>query len=246
MITKPISKKHILLFVIFLSSILVACGTTDGMDPDTLMKLTQTATAGTQTAAVSVNVCDQASTPTSVFWIYQDATSANNHFVPSGYMGDVGDIVINESHKENPCSGETSIEVVYKPEGKGPNSCDYSAPCKWAGVYWLQPANNWGQDAMLKDKGFDLTGNTRLVFWARAEQNSEMEFKTGGVVAPYGDSLEFPRATIADLTKEWQQFEIDLQGADLSYIIGGFVFSASWDKNPDGITFYLDDIRFEK
>jgi hypothetical protein len=255
--------------------ILAACGNGVGKDRNLeALAMTQTAIGATQTAMVATNpaipdtppviedtlsvdatetppvipvsVCGQEPAPDSAFWIYQDATFTRNHFVPSGYMGDVGDVVINAAYQENPCSGTTSIEVVYKPEGKGPNSCNYPAPCKWAGVYWLQPANNWGQDAMLKDKGFDLTGHTRLVFWARAEQNSAMEFKTGGIVAPYGDSLEYPRATIADLTTEWQRFEIGLQEADLSYIIGGFVFAASWDNNPDGITFYLDDVRFEK
>jgi hypothetical protein len=273
MFSISIAYKRFLVTIVLLSSILAACNG-GGLDQSTLLKLTQTAIAATQTAisapgsaspvvsATSVvnpaitssplpvvaaaGACGKEPASDSAFWIYQDATFTKNHFVPSGYMGDVGDVVINEAHKENPCSGETSMEIVYRPEGKGPNSCNYAPPCKWAGVYWLDPANNWGQDAMWKDKGFDLTGYNRLVFWARAEQNGEMEFKTGGIVAPYGDSLEYARATIADLTPEWQQFEIDLQDADLSHIIGGFVFATSWDKNPDGITFYLDDVRFEK
>jgi hypothetical protein len=58
--------------------------------------------------------------------------------------------------------------------------------------------------------------------------------------------LKYPRTMLADLTPQWQQFEIVLQDADLSYIIGGFVFVTNWEQNPDGITFYLDDIRFEK
>jgi hypothetical protein len=263
------AQKRFSVMVVLVSIFLAACNSNE-LDQSTLLKLTQTAIAATQTAMpipasvspvasatgsinpsttdvpslVSADVCDTGSAPASAFWVYQDATFTKNHFVPSGYIGDTGDVIINQAHKENPCSGDTSIQIVYKPEGKGP-TCTYT-PCKWAGVYWLQPANNWGQDEIWKDKGYDLTGYTRLVFWARAEQNSQIEFKTGGVVAPYGDSLKYPRTMLADLTPQWQQFEIVLQDADLSYIIGGFVFVTNWEQNPDGITFYLDDIRFEK
>jgi hypothetical protein len=47
------------------------------------------------------------------------------------------------------------------------------------------------------------------------------------------------------LTKDWQQYEIDLSGKDISYISGGFCWSTNLDVNPDGCTFYLDDIRYE-
>ena len=84
------------------------------------------------------------------------------------------------------------------------------------------------------------------MFWARAEKLTVIEFKVGGINEPYGDSLIYPRGIHADLTEDWQEFEIDLTGADLMHMIGGFVWVTNWDMNPDGITFYLDDIRFEK
>ena len=31
----------------------------------------------------------------------------------------------------------------------------------------------------------------------------------------------------------------------MSYIIGGFCWSANVDNNPEGATFYLDEIKFE-
>jgi hypothetical protein len=41
--------------------------------------------------------------------------------------------------------------------------------------------------------------------------------------------------------------EIDLAGADLSSIIGGFAWVADWSMVFNKTcTFYLDDIRFEK
>lgn len=180
------------------------------------------------------------------FYIYQDADSPDNHYKPTGYMGDTGDIHINEVFDENPHSGKTSIQIVYDAEGKGPNGCDYTPPCKWAGVYWQEPPNNWGTDEVWAGRGFDLSDYNRLVFWARADQPGDIEFKVGGINQSYGDSLVYPRGILANLTQEWQKFEMDLEGADLTHIIGGFVWSTSWDINPDGITFYLDDIVFDR
>ena len=47
------------------------------------------------------------------------------------------------------------------------------------------------------------------------------------------------------LTKDWQQYTIDLKGKDMSYVIGGFCWSANIDNNPEGATFYLDEIKYE-
>jgi len=180
------------------------------------------------------------------FYIYQDADSPDNHYKPTGYMGDCGDIQINEAYENNAHSGKTCIRVAYSAKGKGPNTCNYSPPCKWAGVYWQEPPNNWGTDEQLKGKGINLSRYNSLSFWAKADKKCLIEFKVGGVSQRYGDSLVLPRTTITKLSPEWQQFRIDLTGADLSHIIGGFCLVASQDNNPDGTIFYLDDIRFEK
>ncbi len=188
-------------------------------------------------------------TPTedvSSFYVYRDVDFQGNHFTPSGYMGDVGDIVMNEAYTDRPHSGKTSIRVAYTALGKGPNECPYLPPCKWAGVYWQEPPNNWGTDKFWQGSGFNLSEYKRLAFWARSEQSTRIEFKVGGIVGAYGDSLEYPRGILADLTQEWQSYEIDLRGADLSYVIGGFVWVTKWVENPKGVIFFLDDIRFEK
>jgi exo-beta-1,3-glucanase (GH17 family) len=179
------------------------------------------------------------------FYVYMDADSPENHYKPTGYMGDIGDIHIDEAFARNPHSGKTCIRVVYDAKGSGPNGCDYAPPCKWAGVYWQEPPNNWGKQAFWKGKGFDLSRYNCLVFWARAEKDCMIEFKVGGIGEAYGDSLSYPRTKRASLKKEWQEFEIDLSGADLKHIIGGSCFATNWDTNPNGATFYLDDIRFE-
>lgn len=181
------------------------------------------------------------------FYVYLDAKSRKkNHFVPSGYMGDCGDILIEERWKESPHSGETCIRVAYTAKGKGPHKCDYAPPCKWAGVYWQQPANNWGTDRKWEGKGFNLSPYRRLTFWARADRNCSIEFKVGGTNERYGDSLKKPRGKTVKLTTNWKACEIDLKGANLKHIIGGFCLATNWDTNPDGAIFYLDDIRFER
>lgn len=180
------------------------------------------------------------------FYVYRDADSPSNHYKPTGYMGDTGDIRVNEVFEENPHSGNTSIRIVYSAQGKGPNGCPYAPPCKWAGVYWQEPPNNWGKNATWQGKGFDLSRYNQMVFWARADKSSVMEFKVGGIDEAYGDSLTYARSKNARLTKDWQEFAIDLTGADLKRIIGGFCWVTNWDSNPGGVTFYLDDIHFEK
>jgi exo-beta-1,3-glucanase (GH17 family) len=199
-------------------------------------------------AADLMNTTPPTPTPSSqsAFYIYQDADSPNNHYTPTGYMGDIGDIHLTETFEGNPHSGKTSIRVIYDAKGKGPNECAYSPPCKWAGVYWQEPPNNWGTDAFWAGSGFDLSDYSRLLFWARADKPCTVQFEVGGISGPYGDSLAFPRSINAQLTTDWQEFEIDLDGADLTHIIGGFAWVTNWDTNPNGTTFYLDDIRFEK
>lgn len=181
------------------------------------------------------------------FYVYYDANARKkNHFVPSGYMGDIGDVNVNENFRENPYSGESCIRVIYTTEGKGPYTCDYPPPCKWAGVYWQDPAKNWGTNPEWKERGFNLSGYQRLVFWARADKECLIEFKVGGIEGPYGDSLKQARQNRAKLTPSWQHYEINLKGADLKHIIGGFCWVTNWDTNPEGAIFYLDDIRFER
>lgn len=184
------------------------------------------------------------------FNVYSDANVSTNHFVPSGYTGDTGDISVNEVWADNPHSGSSSIQVTYTPLGQGPNACDYAPPCKWAGVYWQTPPNNWGT---VPNAGFDLREYTKLTFWARSNENARIEFKAGGITGLYPDSLQPARSTgFVNLSPEWQQYSIDLTGADLSYVIGGFLWATNWAENglgvdnPRPLVFYLDDIRFER
>ncbi|MBU1999146.1 MAG: hypothetical protein ABIG46_06615 [Candidatus Omnitrophota bacterium] len=168
------------------------------------------------------------------FYVYADRSSINNHFVPSGYMGDHGDLKYSGASKEDPYLGDTCIKLVYTDK--------VSQGARWAGIYWQNPPNNWGTI----DAGYDLSKATKLTFWARGAKGEERieEFKIGGLMGEYSDS-DIAIVGPVILNKEWTQYTIDLKGKDLSYIIGGFCWATNVDANPEGATFYLDEIRYE-
>jgi len=169
-----------------------------------------------------------------VFNVYTDKRSPNNHYIPAGWMGDFGDIKLNDMWMEGAHSGSTSVRIEHAP--------NRSQGAGWIGVYWQNPANNWGS----KRAGFNLTGAKKVTFWAKGEKGGEIisEFKIGGLTGEFSDSAAAGIGPVM-LTTEWKQYEIDLSGQDLSHIIGGFCFSESSDDNPEGVIFYLDDIRYE-
>jgi hypothetical protein len=168
------------------------------------------------------------------FNVYTDKNARGNHYAPSGWMGDYTDIAFSDAWKENPHSGTTCIRIVYRP--------NVSQGARWVGMYWQYPPNNWGE----KKGGYNLTGAKKLTFWARGEKGGERieEVKIGGITGTYADSDTATAGPII-LTTDWKQFEIDLEGRDLSYISGGFCWSTNLDVNLDGATFYLDDMRYE-
>ncbi len=170
-----------------------------------------------------------------MFPIYTDAKSGDNHYIPSGWMGDYGDLRVNDLWKENPHGGATCIQWKYNAKG--------AQNAGWSGVYWQNPANNWGT----KKGGYELTGAKKLIFWARGEKGGEIiaEAGVGGITGKYADTDKVSEGPI-QLTKEWKKYEINVSEADLTYISGGFFWVAKGEDMPEGgMTFYLDDIRFE-
>jgi hypothetical protein len=167
------------------------------------------------------------------FGVYSDQSAKGNHYIPSGWMGDYGDMKLNTGWTENPHSGKTCIKVIY--------NAKMAQNAGWCGIYWQYPPNNWGAR-----KGFNVVGAKKLTFWARGGKGGEKisEFKVGGIT---GDMPDTDSQSIGpvELTKEWKQYTIDLTDRDLSNISGGFCFSASKDDNSDGFELYLDDIQYE-
>ena len=171
---------------------------------------------------------------TKKFYVYADRGYFKNHFIPSGWMGDYGDLRINQGWNKGACSRRTCIRIDYTAERK--------QGAGWAGIYWQEPANNWGN----MPGGYDLTGATKLTFWAKGEKGGEIvtEFKMGGISGEFSDSTSVSIGPIV-LTPEWQKYTIDLKDEDLTHVIGGFTFVISSMENPEGAVFYLDDITYE-
>ena len=170
------------------------------------------------------------------FFVYQDKGS-RNRFTPSGYMPNGECLSLDDGWQYDPRNGKTCVRIVYdvacSKEGR-----------QWAGVYWQNPADNWGG----RKGGYNLAGATKLVFWAKGEIGGETieDFHVGGI----GTGLMYPDSDTASigpviLSNEWREYTIDLRGKDLSYISGGFAWVSNVNSNPHHCTFYLDDIRFE-
>ena len=162
------------------------------------------------------------------FYVYNDKDAAGNHFFPSGWMGDLSAIKFDGGWSEA-YSGTSCIRI------------DYKANNNWAGIYWQYPENNWGN----MREGYNLTGATKLTFWAKGEKGGEViKFFVGGIDGKYSDSL--PKVSIkVRPTKEWRKYTIDLKNYNLSHVIGGFGWVASSYDNPRGATFYLDEIKYD-
>ena len=153
-------------------------------------------------------------------------------FFPTGTMGDWGDVSMDERSTDNPHSSPDCIKITYsaaQSEGKG-----------FAGVCWQYPDSNTGDQPGRRD----LVGSTTFTFWARGALGGETaEFKVGGGPS---ESIQ-PAATTGAVTlsKDWQQYTIDLAGKDTGNVVSGFCWTTTKDQNPYGCTIYLDDITYE-
>ena len=157
--------------------------------------------------------------------VYRD--SAPQKWYPSGYMGHTRALKVNEKCRENPRSGATCMRV------------DYLDHYGWAGIFWQDPPNDWGD----RPGGANLSKATTLVFWAHGEKGGEkVDFFMGRLEkGRYHDTAQAKLDGVI-LKKEWTRYRIPLDGLDLSTIKTGFGFSFANEGEP--FTFYLDDIEY--
>jgi len=169
------------------------------------------------------------------FYVYSNKGARQNHYIPSGFMPNGKCVKFTDKWKDDCYEGHTCMKVEYDVECSREDE-------KWAGIYWLNPANNWGS----RKGGFNLTGAKKLTFWAKGEKGGEQiqEFTIGGINGDYPDTDTAVIGPVI-LGAKWREYTIDLRGKDLSYISGGFAWTTSEDVNPEDCIFYLDNIRFE-
>jgi len=161
-----------------------------------------------------------------------DAEISSLGFKPSGHMGDGekrGAVNYDDSWKDNPNSLPSCQKWNYTPGSAG-----------WAAVAWQAPANNWGDKP-----GTNLMSRrfTKITFYARGMKGGEqVEFFSGGNTAP-GKPYQASYQKVSEmktLTREWKKHSLDLSGQNLSAVICAF----GW-ASDQGVTFFLDDVRFE-
>jgi hypothetical protein len=189
---------------------------------------------GAATAVVPLDVSDRppvppAGPPVALPFKLYGGELANAPYAWSGYMGDHQWVAVDLHCTDNPHSGVYCMKLQYKSR-KG-----------FGGVVAQNPHDDWGD----LPGGFNLTGATKLTFWARGEEGGEdVSFKLGilGKDAKFCDS---DQAELPDviLTKDWTQYTIDLAGKNLQRIKTGFVWVLAANGKP--VTFYLDDIQYE-
>jgi len=162
-----------------------------------------------------------------------------NLFIASGFMGD-GEygqkfISFEGACEINPHSAPNCVKIKYTFGSQ-----------RWAGVYWQNKPDNWGDKP---GNNYSKKGFTKVTFWAKGSSGKEVvEFKAGDInnaSKKFHDSFSATTGRVT-LSKDWKQYELDLEDADLSSVIGGFCWVASKDFNSQpSIEFFIDDIYFE-
>lgn len=195
------------------------------------------------------------------FDVYTDLGSAGNHFPVRAKMWGYGPkeaVSMNECCKDQPQlpGSSTCIKCTFKSVGKN-----------WGGFYFMngtlkgkdkEPQPNWGDEP---DAGYDLTGASKVTFFARGEKGGErVEFFVGGIgwkvdwagnsivpEKPYPDSFPKISTGYITLSREWKKYTINIIDKNLTYVLSGFgwVTNANENKFKD-ITFYIDEIRWDK
>ena len=218
---------------ILMVCLLFVCAAVVAEEQGTVPVVTKPVVIVPQTSPTKAKITGAAAGPEQMpFYVYNNAiVPPVDNFAMSGYMGDVSDVKVMGGFTNRFQAAAPCLKVVYMAGGEQ----------GWAGLIWQSPANNWGD----MEGGFNLSKAKVLSFWARGEQGGEVvEFKLGGMAAKHPETDSILSGAVT-LKNEWTQYKLDLSTANLEYISSGFTFIVKQELNPDGCTFYLDDIRYD-
>ena len=154
--------------------------------------------------------------------------AVDDWYGPSGYMGD----------GENPGAIADAMTCVENRPSTWIGNCHrYTwtpSGMLWAGVYWQYPDGNWGDLPGLPIP----TGATQISFRAWGVTGTEkVDFMVGMMAV---DGFQVTQTEVS-LGTAPQQYTIPLAGSTYAKVVGGF----GWVAKDTGITFNLDDIRWE-
>jgi len=85
--------------------------------------------------------------------VYDEGGNLNRPYIASGAEGNTSAIEMYRNCTTDPHTGQTCWKMVYAAVGA------------WGAVMLQNPAGNWGD----RPGGWDLTGASKLTFWARGE-----------------------------------------------------------------------------
>lgn len=169
----------------------------------------------------------------------------SDQFVPSGFMGDspASMNAITMKHDSASCksprppgAGGDCYSITWAPTPPDGGSA-------WAGVYWQSPSDNWGT----KPGKAIAPGATKVSFYAAGAVGGEtIQLCTGGIGSAstaYKDTFSAKSQPIA-LTTAWTRYEISLQGASYTSVLGAFCWTAAASA-PMSAQLYIDDLKWE-
>ncbi|MBL90567.1 MAG: hypothetical protein CMH56_01975 [Myxococcales bacterium] len=153
---------------------------------------------------------------------------ADVYFAVSGYMGDAevpGNLI------DTPCETDNGHQYCHRfdvePGLEG-----------WTGVWWQNPANNWGDVA---GQGLRIEpGAQRVTFKAWSITGGEaVEFFSG--YASDGFSAAPPPIT---LSTEPATYEVDIHCYEYDRVAGGFGWSLSTEEMSSGTQIFISDVKW--
>ncbi|MDR1130808.1 MAG: hypothetical protein LBL15_00120 [Oscillospiraceae bacterium] len=189
-----------------------------------------------------------------IIYVYTDFASALNHFTQKAKIGGGNTSYIKdmqENWREDYYAGHSAIRCEVRTRGNS-----------WGGWLFVNGYLPKGEKlprlcfGEINGTGVNLSGARTLRFAAKGEKGGEVvEFFTAGLgydgerdtpITPYPDSSIKRSLGFITLTDTWQEYEIDVSSADMSYIgCGfGFVLSGNYSGAADTV-FFMDEIRFE-
>jgi hypothetical protein len=183
-----------------------------------------------------------------VLYVYKDFVDGANYYTQKAWISDYNGQIPAMREDAEGRNGTTGIVAHID-----------LAEHTWGGYMFVNGVLKAGAtvpelDFGTTDAGLDLTGATSLTFWARGEHGGEyVEFFMGTLGndaikdAPFADTSGKLSTGYVRLEREWQRFEIPLDGADLTRIGCGFGWVTNEHQSGYGakVDFYLDDIRYE-
>lgn len=169
--------------------------------------------------------------------------SISHHFIPCGWIecGKYGDKYMQ-------------LQTNYADSNRSDGACfkvhfDFLDCSKQeGGIYWINKQEgtvcNFGE---YPGEDFSKKGYTRLAVSLKGEKGGErIKILTGGINEankPFKDADEVSQ--FETLSTEWKTVYIDISKRSLKNVINGFGWYATASDNPEGATFYIDDIQLE-